>query len=71
MPVTDWGLLHLIAALCIGIGLIWLWRGDRVLAVKRGFILRVVSPASSGWARYIKWPMGAALIVAGVLILLS
>ena len=52
-------------------GLIWIWRGDRVLFVKGGLILRIFSPASASWARYMKWPMGAALITAGVVILLK
>ena len=69
--MTDSNLLQVIGALCVGIGFVWLWRGDRVLSVKRGVAIRILSPANPGWARYMKWPMGAALIVAGVLILLK
>ena len=69
--MSESDLLHVIGALCIGMGLIWIWRGDRVLSVKGGLILRIFSSKDAGWARYMKWPMGAALICAGVLILLK
>jgi len=69
--MSESDLLHVIGVLCIAMGLIWIWRGDRVLFVKGGLILRIFSPASASWARYMKWPMGAALITAGVVILLK
>ncbi len=69
MDLRALGLLHLIGILCIVMGLVWMWRGDRVLPVKGGIVLRIFSPADGRWARYMKWPMGAALVCVGVVIL--
>jgi hypothetical protein len=51
------------------VGLIWVWIGDKRIPAKGGRVLRMFSYLD-GYMRWMKWPMGLALVYVGVEILL-
>jgi len=60
--------LHVIGLVLVAVGVICLWVGDKDVPVKGGRVLRLFS-YPRGAMRWMKWPMGVALIYAGIEVL--
>ncbi len=61
----------LIGIIIITFGMVCILWGDKDLKVKEGIILKTFSwtKYSPKWIKFMKWPMGIALIYAGLLII--
>ena len=59
-----------IALILIVFGIVCIRWGDKELKVKEGMILRLFS-WRRGSAKWLKWPMGVALIYAGIRIIVQ
>jgi hypothetical protein len=57
--------MKLIGIICIIFGIVCILWGDKDLKVKEGIILKTFS-WPKGRAKWLKWPMGAALIYIGI-----
>jgi hypothetical protein len=64
--VSEQAVLLIVGAICIGIGLIWVWVGDKEIPLKGGAILRALS-RPPGHMRRMKWLMGGGLILGGAM----